>query len=119
MYQRGGRKFTAVVLRGAIEKNEEDAFTRADGSTSWLRWEIHPWARASGEIGGVIIFTEDITNRKNAIEELLQSQMRLKQAQATAHLGNWEINFETNTSKWSDEAYSIYGLAAWRSQFIG
>jgi two-component system sensor histidine kinase UhpB len=48
--------------------------------------------------------------QRKAEQDLLQVQMRLKQAQETAHLGNWAINFETNTSKWSDEAYRIYGI---------
>jgi PAS domain S-box-containing protein len=55
-------------LHGAIEKQEEDVFLRADGSKEWLRWEIHPWHKANGEIGGIIMFTEVITERKRATE---------------------------------------------------
>ncbi len=53
-------------LKGAIEVNEEDSFVRADGSTDWIRWEIRPWHKVSGKIGGIIMFTEVITERKNA-----------------------------------------------------
>jgi len=55
-------------LKGAIEKNEEDIFTRSDGSKEWIRWEIHPWYKANNEIGGIIMFTEMITARKQATE---------------------------------------------------
>jgi PAS domain S-box-containing protein len=55
-------------LKGAIEKKEEDVFLRADGSKEWLRWEIHPWHKANGIIGGIIMFTEVITERKRATE---------------------------------------------------
>ncbi len=55
-------------LMGAVESNEEDSFLRADGSIEWLRWEIRPWYKAKGEIGGVIMFTEVITERKRADE---------------------------------------------------
>jgi PAS domain S-box-containing protein len=55
-------------LQGAIEKQEEDIFLRANGSKEWLRWEIHPWHKANGEIGGIIMFTEVITERKRATE---------------------------------------------------
>lgn len=55
-------------LKGAIEKREEDSFIRADGTKEWLRWEIHPWHKADGEIGGIIMFTEFITERKQATE---------------------------------------------------
>jgi PAS domain S-box-containing protein len=55
-------------LKGAIEKKEEDVFLKLDGSKEWLRWEIHPWHKANGEIGGIIMFTEVITERKRATE---------------------------------------------------
>lgn len=55
-------------LNGSIEKMEEDSFIKADGSKEWLRWEIHPWHKATGEIGGIIMFTEIITERKRATE---------------------------------------------------
>jgi PAS domain S-box-containing protein len=53
-------------LAGAVEMSPEEAFPRADGSIDWVRWEIHPWRTNSGEIGGIIIFSEVITERKNA-----------------------------------------------------
>ena len=52
------------ALGGEILKNEEDRFDRADGSVQWLRWEIRPWLTGTGEIGGIVIFTEEITARK-------------------------------------------------------
>jgi diguanylate cyclase (GGDEF)-like protein/PAS domain S-box-containing protein len=51
-------------LAGETERMEEDAFVRSDGSTQWLRWEVRPWYEQSGAVGGVILFTEDITERK-------------------------------------------------------
>lgn len=55
-------------LKGAIEKSEEDSFLRSDGSVEWLHWEIHPWQTSSKKIGGIIMFTEVITERKKATE---------------------------------------------------
>ncbi len=52
-------------LAGATDKNEEASFMRADGTLDWVRWEIHPWYTDRGEIGGIIMFTEVITERKN------------------------------------------------------
>lgn len=65
-------------LKGAVEKSDEDKFVRPDGNTVWLRWEIRPWQKASGEIGGIIIFTEDITENKNAAQKIIQSEENLK-----------------------------------------
>ncbi len=53
-------------LKGAVEKKDEDSFLRTDGSIEWLQWEIRPWHKSSGEIGGIIMFTEVITQRKKA-----------------------------------------------------
>ena len=53
-------------LAGTVEMCQEDPFPRADGSNDWVRWEIHPWRTNSGEIGGIMIFSEVITDRKNA-----------------------------------------------------
>lgn len=62
-------------MQGAIEKSEEDSFIRDDGKVEWLKWEVHPWYKASNEIGGIIIFTEIITERKRATE-LFKTQFK-------------------------------------------
>jgi diguanylate cyclase (GGDEF)-like protein/PAS domain S-box-containing protein len=60
-------------LGGEILKNDEDRYERHDGSVQWLRWEIRPWLTGTGVIGGIIIFTEDITARKQAEAHLEQA----------------------------------------------
>ncbi len=56
-------------LAGAVETDDDDSFVRGDGSTDWLRWEVRPWHDVRGQIGGVMMFTEVITERKRAEEE--------------------------------------------------
>jgi len=51
-------------LAGEVVREEADLYERADESCKWVRWEIHPWYSLSGDIGGIVIFTEDITERK-------------------------------------------------------
>ncbi len=65
-------------LSGEIVEAEEDAFARLDGSVQWLRWVVLPWRTSAGAIGGIVIFTEDITYRKNAEEY----RARIKERQA-------------------------------------
>ncbi|MCG8605510.1 PAS domain S-box protein, partial [bacterium] len=63
-------------MAGAVEKRKEDPFPRADGTMDWVRWEIHPWRKNDKKIGGIIMFTEVITDRKRAElerERLLQA----------------------------------------------
>lgn len=64
-------------LAGAVERCEEDLFVRADGSKNWLRWEVLPWRTAGGDIGGIVIFTEDITERKQVHVSLTEAYDRL------------------------------------------
>jgi PAS domain S-box-containing protein len=57
-------------LQGAVESCEEDPFVRADGRQEWIRWKINPWKGDRGEISGIIMDTNVITERKQAKEEL-------------------------------------------------
>jgi PAS domain S-box-containing protein len=65
-------------LAGEIISANEDKFERKDGSVQYLAWEVRPWYTASREIGGVIIFSEDITQRKTteiALKSLVRSMV--------------------------------------------
>jgi len=66
-------------LAGAIETCAEESFLRTDGSVDWVRWEIHPWSHQTGEIGGIILFSEVITERKQAQVALQESEQRFRQ----------------------------------------
>jgi PAS domain S-box-containing protein len=35
-----------------------------DGSVQWVRWELRPWHGADGEVAGIVIFRENITERR-------------------------------------------------------
>lgn len=53
-------------LHGAVETHDEDPFVRLDGSVDYVKWEVRPWYKVAGEIGGIIMFTEVITEQKEA-----------------------------------------------------
>ena len=58
------------ALAGESVHSDEDRFVRADCSVQWLRWEAHPWRTAEGAIGGIVLFTRDITEMKKDKEQL-------------------------------------------------
>ncbi|MFM9964584.1 MAG: PAS domain S-box protein, partial [Planctomycetaceae bacterium] len=97
-------------LAGAIEKCEEDPFPREDGTIDWVRWEIRPWHTAQGDVGGLIIFSERINERKQAEARLIESQQRLALATDSAHIGIWDWDVVTNKLVWDANMYKLYGI---------
>ncbi|ACH37564.1 sensor histidine kinase, PAS domain-containing [Citrifermentans bemidjiense Bem] len=75
-------------LAGEILREEAEEFRRADGTVQWLRWELRPWYDAGGMVGGIVIFSEDITNRKCAEDALqkLNEELELRVVQRTETL---------------------------------
>ena len=55
---------------------DADGFERVDGSVQWLRWEVRPWRDTMGDVAGIVIFTEDITERKRAERALQEAHER-------------------------------------------
>ncbi|MDC3962442.1 PAS domain S-box protein [Polyangium jinanense] len=65
-------------LAGAVERCEEDRFERANGTITWIRWEVRPWHEDGDAIGGILMFVEDITQRKLAEEALKEANAELE-----------------------------------------
>jgi len=75
------------VLAGATERCEQDPFPRADGTTEWLHWEVRPWFKPDGQIGGVIMFTQVITERRRVEDALRLSENRFRSAMQNSPIG--------------------------------
>ena len=74
-------------LAGVKETREEDRFPRGDGTEDIVRWAVQPWRRGNGQIGGLTMFTEVITDRVRSREERRSLRNQLLQAQKIEALG--------------------------------
>ncbi len=64
------RELHQRALHGEVLSADNDYFVRPDGRKQWQRWEIRPWHKADQSIGGIVVFTEDITRQKEAEGEM-------------------------------------------------
>jgi two-component system cell cycle sensor histidine kinase/response regulator CckA len=106
-------------LAGAVLRAESDYFDRPDGSRQLIRWEIRPWHDRTGGIGGILIFTEDITARKQAEEELSRSRQALEDKSILLESildsmseGLVAVDERGNFILWNPAAEKMVGLSA-------
>ncbi|WP_054774142.1 PAS domain S-box protein [Methylogaea oryzae] len=66
------------VLAGEVVSSDDDYYERGQAITYRLRWEVRPWYAADGSVGGIVIFSEDITTRKRMEEALQQANTELE-----------------------------------------
>ena len=64
------------ALAGETIRRDDDQFQSLDGRTRWVSWEVGPWHR-DGEIGGIVIFADDVTARVEAEEAVRESNAKL------------------------------------------
>ena len=110
-------------LQGAVERCDDDPFPRPDGKTDWVRWEIRPWYESNNEVGGILLFSELITDYKLAQDALLESERKIRFALEGTGMGAWDLNLHTLDMHRSIEHDRIFGYAsllpAWNfAQFL-
>jgi PAS domain S-box-containing protein len=86
------REIYARALAGAIERSDEDSYIGADGRTQWVRWEVRPFTNGIGDVTGIIVFSELITERVEAEQRQRESEQRLADYLATSSDWLWETD---------------------------
>lgn len=81
----------------------------AKGVHKWIRTQCEPLME-KGQVRYIFGALQDITERKQAEEALLTSELALKKAQRLAEIGNWRWDLAKDIHTWSEETYRIYGM---------
>lgn len=69
------------ALRGAIATKEEEMWMPPGWDhEQYLKWEIRPWYQFDGSIGGIMMFTQDITETALRRDELKFAKVLAEQA---------------------------------------
>jgi PAS domain S-box-containing protein len=82
------------VLRGDTLRNDRDQFDRETGKIGWLKWTCAPWRFGDGEVGGVVIMHEDVTDIVNVQHEVESSKERMSFGMSITQMMIWEVDFE-------------------------
>lgn len=106
------KKIHQAALKGKVLNGEDLSFQRENGSQIAIKWDIRPWRNQQGDIGGILIFTEDITALKLKEEENRKILEILSKANEAIRIGAWKKNFKNNTGYWSKVTREILEVAA-------
>lgn len=101
-----------VLLRRVLDGEKHSLSFRAVGSAGQMRWvETHavPLREQTATISSLLTVTRDITTRREAEEQLRESETSLRLAQRVGQIGSWELHLQNQTLKWSEETYRIFG----------
>ncbi|HWA58158.1 MAG TPA: PAS domain S-box protein, partial [Gemmatimonadales bacterium] len=104
------REIHRRALAGEVVRADADEFPRADGSVQILRWEVRPWHGADGAVGGLLIFSEDLSDSLRTRAELGESEARFRQLAESIHEVFWLTDLDKGSIIYISPGYEqIWG----------
>ncbi|MEI8049577.1 MAG: PAS domain S-box protein [Bacteroidota bacterium] len=97
------------IIDSGISETFEEEIKGADGKIYFYLTTKVPRYDGQGNIIGLIGIAHDISNRKQAEEELKQISTRLSLATRAGGVGIWDLDLITNTLLWDDQMFKLYG----------
>lgn len=104
------QKDREAMEAGKPVMNEEEITYSDDGHQEYLETIKSPMYDSNGHLIGILGVGRDITQRKQADEELRTRELKLRTAQKVGHFGNWEFDLNSGKVDASEETLRIYGL---------
>lgn len=99
------------VFKTGVENVNEEEFTDSEGNIHILLTKKTLYTDISGE-QYIVASIRDITERKQAENELRQNERKLKLAMDMAKLAYWEYNVSSDLFTFDDRFYKLYGTTA-------
>ncbi len=103
------RDIHARNLRGEHLSCAEDPFPRGDGRIDYIRWENVPWYTPEGAQGGVIMFTEVVTEAVEIRDRLRDSEEAFRLALEAASDGVWDWKIPVNRMTFTPQNWLMLG----------
>lgn len=107
-----GQEQSELALSGLAPTVEEHLVPRSDGGVNWIRRKVRPWRGSDGEIGGLIVFAEIVTARKQAEFALEKSRRFLDTVLQNVQDGIVACDENGHLSLFNGAARSFHGLDA-------
>jgi len=73
------RELLRRALAGDGARSQLDVFERADGRKEHVRWALAPWRREDGTIGGVLLYSENVTEEQETAQRLREREGLIRQ----------------------------------------
>ncbi|SDQ18903.1 PAS domain-containing sensor histidine kinase [Flagellimonas zhangzhouensis] len=88
-------------LEGLDQRTDVQRILSKNGDAVWYEWKISPSKTEDGDVNGVILILEDVTEKKFKESFYLKSQ-------EVARIGAWEVDLIKNTVFWSKITKEIH-----------
>jgi PAS domain S-box-containing protein len=102
-----------LKIRAALAAGEPCQATirnyRKDGTLFWNALNLAPLVDSTGEVTHYVGIQQDLTSVHETLERLAVSEASLREAQATAQLGSWDLDCRRGQVRWSEETYRLLG----------
>jgi len=98
------------VLQANRRKVVEERVSLANGTLGWLETTKTPFRDVDGNLAGTVGIAADITDRKQAEQQLQELSERLELAIQSAQMGIWEYDFASGRLSWDDRMFALYGV---------
>ena len=93
-------------------ESESVAYIEGDDGMKqfYLDYQYTPLSEPDGQISGIMVTVNDVTEKVEARKKIEESEERLRMAIELTNLGTWEYNPVTGELNWSEECKKIYAL---------